>query len=82
MAKTPEDKFDPIEAARTISESYRSYLASTIHFADQSFQEQLTEILATPGNLAKGPFLEAAPPYKQDVSIRELVDSGRSEERR
>lgn len=76
MAKTPEDKFDPIEAARTISESYRSYLASTIHFADQSFQEQLTEILATPGNLAKGPFLEAAPPYKQDVSIRELVDSG------
>ncbi len=71
-----EDRFDPIAAAQTIERSYRDYLASTVHFADEGFQRQLTEILATPGTLAKGPYLEATPPYSQGVSVRSLVEGG------
>ncbi len=70
------DGFDPIETARAIEESYQGYIASTIHFANDEYQRQLEEILARPGYLARGPFLEAAPPYRADKSVRELVDEG------
>ncbi len=70
------DGFDPIETARTIEESYRGYIASTIHFSDEGYQRQLESILAQPGYLAKGPFLEGAPPYRADKSVRELVEEG------
>ena len=70
------DLFDPIATARTIETSYREYLASTIHFADHRLQEQLEAILARPGYLAKGPYLEAAPPYQGESTPRELVKEG------
>ena len=60
MAEIKE--FNPIEAARKVEDSYREYIATTIHFADADLQGQLEAILKTPGYLAKGPFLEAAPP--------------------
>lgn len=70
-------EFNPIEAARKVEDSYREYIATTIHFADADLQGQLEAILKTPGYLAKGPFLEAAPPYKKDKSVAELVDEGK-----
>ena len=70
------NEFNPIATARKIERSYRDYIASTIHFDDNELQEQLEEILATPGYLAKGPFLEAAPPYKASVCVSDLVDEG------
>ena len=66
------DGFDPIETARAIEESYRGYIASTIHFSNEGYQRQLEAILAQPGYLAKGPFLEGAPPYKADKSVRSI----------
>lgn len=74
MANTIE--FNPIETARKIEESYREYIASTIHFADADLQSQLEEILHERGYLAKGPFLEAAPPYRKDKSVADLVMEG------
>ncbi len=71
----PRD-FNPIEASRRIEESYREYIATTIHFADPDLQGQLEKILQEPGYLSKGPFLEAAPPYTKDKTVRELVDEG------
>ena len=68
--------FNPIVTARKVEESYREYIATTIHFADADLQAQLEEILSEPGYLAKGPFLEAAPPYRKDKSVSELVDEG------
>lgn len=68
--------FNPIRAAETIARSYREYLATTIHFADADLQSQLEELLARPGYLAKGPFLEATPPYVKGVSLAALVDEG------
>lgn len=69
-------EFNPIRAARKVEESYREYIATTIHFADPSLQAQLEEILHERGYLAKGPFLEAAPPYRKDKSPAELVEEG------
>ena len=39
-------------------------------------QKQLETILSEPGYLAKGPFLEAAPPYRKDKTVADLVDEG------
>jgi ATP-dependent helicase YprA (DUF1998 family) len=69
-------EFNPIHAARTIENSYREYIATTIHFANPKLQNQLEEILRQPRFLAKGPYLEAAPPYKTASSVRQLVDEG------
>lgn len=71
-----DNEFNPIATARKIERSYRDYIASTIHFDDAELQEQLEDILAKPGYLAKGPFLEAAPPYKASVCVTDLVEEG------
>lgn len=68
--------FNPIETAKRIEDSYREYLATTIHFDDEGLQRQLERILASKGYLAKGPFVEAAPPYVKAETPRQLVDSG------
>ena len=69
-------EFNPIETARRIERSYREYLATTIHFDDADLQRQLEAILEKPGFLAKGPILEAAPPYKKGESVADLVREG------
>lgn len=74
MTQTKE--FNPIEAARRVEKSYREYIAATIHFADADLQKQLESILSKRSYLAKGPILEAAPPYRKDKTVAELVDEG------
>lgn len=71
-----EDGFDPIETARIIERSYSGYISSTIHFARRDLQDQLESLIAEAGYLAKGPYLEAAPPYRGASTVRELVSSG------
>ena len=71
------NEFNPIRAARKIEESYREYIATTIHFAEADLQSQLEHILHKQGYLAKGPFLEAAPPYRKDRNVAELVEDGK-----
>lgn len=68
--------FDPIRTAREIEKSYRDYIATTIHFDNASLQQQLEAILATPRYLAKGPYLQAVPPYKRGRSVSDLVSDG------
>lgn len=69
-------EFNPIETARKVEDSYREYIATTIHFDDADLQKQLETILCEPGYLSKGPFLEAAPPYRKDKTVADLVDEG------
>lgn len=71
-----EKEFNPIVTARKIEQSYQEYISTTIHFENKELQSQLEEILSEPGFLAKGPFLEAAPPYVKAKSVRELVEEG------
>ncbi len=73
---TNAKEFNPIETARKVENSYREYIATTIHFDDVDLQKQLEAILDEPGYLAKGPFLEAAPPYRKDKTVADLIDEG------
>lgn len=73
---TKAKEFNPIETARKVEDSYREYIATTIHFDDADLQKQLETILGEPGYLAKGPFLEAAPPYRKDKTVADLVGEG------
>lgn len=73
---TDVKEFNPIETARKVEDSYREYIATTIHFDDADLQKQLETILCEPGYLSKGPFLEAAPPYRKDKTVADLVDEG------
>ena len=43
------DEFDPLETARAIEKSYRDYIASTVHFANEDYQRQLESLLARAG---------------------------------
>lgn len=70
------DEFNPILTARKIEQSYRGYLAATIHFDSRDLQQQLEDILNTRGFLAKGPFLEAAPPYERSGTVRDFIAKG------
>ena len=72
----PEAAFNPIATSKKVFNSYKEYLATTIHFADNDLQKQLVDILGGDGFLAKGPFLEAAPPYRKDKTVRQLVEEG------
>lgn len=71
-----QKRFDPIETSRKIETAYRDYLTTTIRFDDERYQAQLTELLATPRHLAKGPYLEMAWPYRASCSLRDLVREG------
>ena len=71
-----QEAFDPVAASKTIQESYRTYIKSTVHFSDRTIQQKLSALLDTPGFLAKGPYLEAAPPYQGCASTKELVENG------
>lgn len=42
-------EFNPIETARKVEDSYREYIATTIHFDDADLQKQLETILCEPG---------------------------------
>lgn len=68
--------FDPIQTSEHITNAYRDYISSVFHFEDGDLQHQLEGILADPRFLAKGPFLEAAPPYEPSLTPRELVAEG------
>ena len=71
-----QKRFDPIETSRKIETAYRDYLTTTIRFDDERYQAQLTELLAKPRHLSKGPYLEMAWPYRSSCSIRDLVEEG------
>ena len=43
-------EFNPIETARKVEDSYREYIATTIHFDDADLQKQLETILCEPGS--------------------------------
>lgn len=67
---------NPIETTKVIKENYKSYLLTTLKFADDSLQSQFKEILDQDGKFVKGPILEATPSFVKGCSIRDLVREG------
>jgi hypothetical protein len=66
----------PLETAQAVEDSYRSYLLTTFRFKDDHMQSMWQARLQEPGAIAKGPYLEATPPYIADCSVEELCTSG------
>lgn len=67
---------DALATSELIVESYRRYLRSLLPIRDPRIGEALaTEITRNP-MLAKGPLLEATPPYKPGATLRELIEEG------
>jgi ATP-dependent helicase YprA (DUF1998 family) len=70
------ETLDPLATSELIMTSYRRYLRSLLPIRDQGIAAALDEQIVTSPLLAKGPFLEATPPYETGASIRELIDEG------
>lgn len=66
---------DPIKTTKSISDKYRSYLATTFRLSDAELQKQFTEQLSAE-KFVKGPILEATPPFETEKSLRELITEG------
>ncbi len=66
---------NPIEATKTIKTDYLSYLESILTVKDDLLTKKAYNALRE-NEFVKGPFLEATPPFKTGVTIRELMDKG------
>lgn len=62
---TQTEEFNPIETARKVEESYREYIATTIHFADADLQSQLRKSFANLVTLPRGHFWKRLHPIEK-----------------
>ena len=70
------EALDPIATAAAISGDYRRYLNSLLPIRDTRLQAALRQCIAETPGLAKGPFLEATPPYAHGRSLGALIREG------
>lgn len=66
----------PVETAKVLEAAYRSYLTTTFHFKDEGFRDQFRAELEAPGAIAKGPYIEATPPFLTSESLADLCTEG------
>ncbi|MBA7617862.1 ATP-dependent RNA helicase RhlE [subsurface metagenome] len=66
---------DPIKATKSITDKYRAYLSTTFRLKSSNLQNQFMKELQ-PEKFAKGPILEATPPFETGKSLEELVYEG------
>jgi ATP-dependent helicase YprA (DUF1998 family) len=67
---------DVIATSALLSATYRRYLRSLLPVRDPALAAALAERIGESPLLTKGPILEATPPYRTGVSLRELIAGG------
>lgn len=67
---------DPIRVSERIEDEYRSYLRSSFPIADPALNSDFDHQLRGEFKLAKGPLLEATPPYETGARLSDLVNEG------
>jgi ATP-dependent helicase YprA (DUF1998 family) len=67
---------DPLKATEHVVQKYLSYLETTFGFSDKSLNDQFLRELRQPDKFAKGPILEATPPFETSCSIEDLIQEG------
>jgi ATP-dependent helicase YprA (DUF1998 family) len=72
----PIAALDPLGTSSTIEAEYRRYLHSTFAPRRAWVRAEFDRALRNDFDLAKGPFLQAAPPFVAGVSLRDLMDEG------
>lgn len=70
------ETLDPLATSELITMTYRRYLRSLLPIRDAAIADALDAQISNSRLLAKGPFLEATPPYATGASLRELIDEG------
>jgi ATP-dependent helicase YprA (DUF1998 family) len=65
-----------LDATRRIADRYRGYLVSTYAPRSDGFRRDFEAALSGSFALAKGPYLQASPPFENGRSLRELIDDG------
>jgi ATP-dependent helicase YprA (DUF1998 family) len=70
------ETIDPLGTSELITSTYRRYLRSLLPIRDAAIAAALDHQISTSDQLAKGPFLEATPPYETGASLSELIDEG------
>ncbi|MBW4720611.1 DEAD/DEAH box helicase [Saccharothrix obliqua] len=67
---------DSLGTSEFVVESYRRYLGSLLPVREPRIASALAREIAESPVLAKGPLLEATPPYATGATLRELIDRG------
>lgn len=67
---------DPLKATDSIVRRYLDYLETTFAFNDAKLHEQLSEELKKTEKFARGPILEATPPFENGNSVNFLIEEG------
>ncbi|HBI57273.1 MAG TPA: DEAD/DEAH box helicase, partial [Firmicutes bacterium] len=67
---------DPLKATKNVVDKYISYLETTFAFSDKELHCQLMHELRQPGKFAKGPILEATPPFEGGCSVEDFINEG------
>lgn len=67
---------DPLKATDAIVNRYLDYLETTFAFNDMGLHKQLVDELRKPEKFARGPILEATPPFESGNSVNFLIEQG------
>ncbi|GAA4081196.1 DEAD/DEAH box helicase [Actinomadura miaoliensis] len=70
------DTLDPLRTSELIGDTYRRYLRSLLPIRDRKIASALDAQITNSDLLAKGPFLEATPPYETGATLEELIAEG------
>lgn len=66
----------PLKTTEIIRNNYLQYLKTIKPFQDADLRDEFARAIEQQDMLVKGPIVQIAPPYKQDVSIKGLVEEG------
>ena len=69
--------FNPVHAAKEITDDYLRYLSSVFSIHDPEYQHQFSEQLKHRDVFYKGPYLEVTDAFVKGPSIRQLITEGK-----
>jgi ATP-dependent helicase YprA (DUF1998 family) len=67
---------DPLLTSKSIEDHYRRYLGSAFAPRSERFRRAFEEAVASGLKIAKGPYLQASPPFVRGAAPSDLIDEG------
>ena len=67
---------NPLVVTSRIRDDYARYLRTIYNFNDEELRREFHASLRQPEYLVKGPYMEAAPPFRTGRSIAQFIDEG------
>ncbi len=76
MRENLDSRFNPVIAAESIFNDYKSYLKSTFEFSSPEIRSEFERALDNQIALSSGPFIQTNPPYSGSRSVADLIQEG------